>query len=340
MILVTGGGGYIGSHCVLTLLKSGFDVVIFDNLELGHIETVDTLQNLKTKGKIVDFIKGDLKNPNDIKSVFEKHKIKAVIHFAAYSQVAESVKDPQKYHQNNVIGSKNLIEAMTSAKVDKIVFSSTAAVYGAPDTMPIDEDTPTNPINPYGKTKLEVENLLDEYGQTHGLKSVRLRYFNVAGADSDAIIGEWHIPETHLIPNILKSVFGAEQIFEMYGDDYPTKDGTCVRDYVNVEDLAQAHRLALEYLFDGGETDIFNLGTNEGNSVKEVFDMCEKITGRKIPLEIKPRRDGDPTVLVADNQKARKILNWKPCKTLEDSIQSAYLWEIKLQAQLAKVSMQ
>lgn len=329
MILVTGGAGYIGSHCVLNLLQNGYDIVVFDNLELGHIETVQTLQNLNAKGKVVDFIQGDLKKIEDIDFVFKKHRIDAVIHFAAYSQVAESVKYPQKYHINNVLGSLNLFKAMIENKVDKIVFSSTAATYGEPEYVPIDEKHPQKPINPYGETKLKVENTLDEYDRTHGLKSVRLRYFNVAGADSLTRIGESHNPETHLIPNILKSTFGDARIFEMYGDDYDTKDGTCIRDYIDVGDLAQAHKLALEYLFNGGATDFFNLGTNDGNSVKEVFAACEKITGQKIPLHIRPRRVGDPAVLVANNQKAKDILKWNPTRSIEDSIRTAYEWEVK-----------
>lgn len=330
MILVTGGAGYIGSHNVITLINAGYDVVIFDNLELGHIETVETLRSISAKGKVVDFVQGNLQNYEDIKGVFDKHKIDAVIHFAAYSQVGESVQNPQKYYFNNVYGTLNLLKAMLENDVKKIVFSSTAATYGEPEYVPIDENHPQKPINTYGRTKLMIENIMDDYDKAYGLKSVRLRYFNVAGADSENRVGEWHNPETHLIPNILKSTFGFGKTFQMFGTDYPTKDGTCVRDYINVEDLASAHVLALKYLEEGGETNFFNLGTNEGNSVKEVFSACEKVTGKDIPVDIKPRREGDPATLIADNKKAKEVLSWQPSKTLEKSIQTAYSWEKKL----------
>lgn len=330
MILVTGGAGYVGSHCVLALLENGYDVVIFDNLELGHIETVETLKSIQASGKVIDFIQGDLKNLSDIQNVLKKHEIEAVVHFAAYSQVAESMKNPQKYFSNNVDGTVNLLKSMIENGVKRIVFSSTAATYGEPIYTPIDENHPQKPINPYGETKLEIEKIMDEYDKSFNLKSVRLRYFNVAGADNRARIGEWHEPETHLIPNILKSTFGCGKTFQMFGTDYDTIDGTCVRDYINVEDLAKAHVLALDYLEKGGETNFFNLGTNNGNSVKEVFSVCEKVTGEKIPVDIQPRREGDPAILVADNQKAKKVLGWVPEKTLEDSILSAYNWAKKL----------
>lgn len=327
MILVTGGAGYIGSHNVIALCDAGYDVVIFDSLELGHIETVNTLKNITSKGKVVDFIQGNLQNLSDIESVFEKHKIDAVVHFAAYSQVAESVKNPEKYYFNNVYGTLNLLSAMLKNNVKRIVFSSTAATYGEPVYVPIDEKHPQIPINTYGKTKLIVEGIMDDYDKAYGLKSVRLRYFNVAGADSQNRVGEWHDPETHLIPNILKSTFNGGKTFQMFGTDYPTKDGTCVRDYINVEDLAQAHVLALRYLEKGGKTNYFNLGTNEGNSVKEVFTDCEKVTGKDIAVDIMPRREGDPATLIADNKKAKQELGWISKKTLEESISTAYNWE-------------
>ncbi|MBR1680400.1 UDP-glucose 4-epimerase GalE, partial [bacterium] len=251
----------------------------------------------------------------------------AVIHFAAFSQVGESVSNPSKYYRNNVVGTLNLLETMKDFNVNKIVFSSTAATYGEPVRIPIDEKHPQKPINPYGQTKSAIEKIMDDYDRAYNLKSVRLRYFNVAGADSKTRIGEWHDPETHLIPNILKSTFGNNQTFKMFGTDYNTKDGTCVRDYINVEDLAQAHILALEYLKQGGETDFFNLGTKEGNTVKEVFSLCEQITGQKIPVKIMNRREGDPAELVANNLKAWNILKWKPEKTLKYSIKTAYEWE-------------
>lgn len=322
MILVTGGAGYIGSHCVLALLKKNYDVLIFDNLSTGHIETVE---KLKKYGK-VEFLQGDLKNKTDIEKAFVK-PIEAVIHFAAFSQVGESVTNPEKYYYNNVYGTLNLLSTMRENNVNKIVFSSTAATYGEPVYTPIDEKHPQEPINPYGQSKLMIEKIMDDYDKAYGLKSVRLRYFNVAGADSDNRVGEWHEPETHLIPNILKSTFGGDRIFEMYGEDYDTKDGTCVRDYINVEDLADAHILALEYLNKGGKTDFFNLGTKEGNTVKEVFKTCENIVKKEIPLAVKPRRAGDPASLVAENKKAKTVLNWNPQKNLEYSIETAYTWE-------------
>ena len=327
MILVTGGAGYIGSHCVMALLEQNNDVVIFDNLSTGHIETVETLK----KYGHVEFQKGDLTSFADINSVFKNYDIDKVVHFAAFSQVGESVVNPQKYYINNVCGTINLLRAMLENNVKKIVFSSTAATYGEPVYIPIDEKHPQNPINPYGQTKLMIEKIMDDYDKAYDLKSVRLRYFNVAGADSKSRIGEWHDPETHLIPNILKSTFNNGKTFQMFGDDYDTKDGTCVRDYINVEDLAQAHLLALKYLDNGGETNYFNLGTNDGNTVKEVFSVCEKVTEKTIPVEIKPRRAGDPASLVADNNKAKESLNWKPQHTLDESIASAYTWEKSLQ---------
>ncbi len=329
-ILVTGGAGYIGSHCVIALLDKGYDVVVFDNLSTGHIETVE---NLKKIGS-VKFYKGDLNNPDEINRVFEENKIDAVVHFAAFSQVAESVINPAKYYYNNVCGTIGLLNAMLKHNVMKIVFSSTAATYGNPQYVPIDESHPQNPINPYGQSKLMIEKIMDDYDNAYGLKSVRLRYFNVAGADSGQRVGEWHEPETHLIPNILKSTFFDGKIFEMYGQDYDTKDGTCVRDYINVEDLIKAHLLALDYLNNGGETNYFNLGTTDGNSVKEVFAACEKITGKNIPLKSMPRRDGDPATLIADNKKAKEVLGWVPQKTLEQSISSAYEWEKVLQQKI------
>ena len=323
MILVTGGAGYIGSHCVMALLEQNNNVVIFDNLSTGHIETVETLK----KYGPVEFQKGDLTNFDDINSVFKNYDIDKVVHFAAFSQVGESVVNPQKYYINNVCGTINLLRAMLENNVKKIVFSSTAATYGEPVYIPIDEKHPQNPINPYGQTKLMIEKIMDDYDKAYDLKSVRLRYFNVAGADSKSRIGEWHDPETHLIPNILKSTFNNGRTFQMFGNDYDTKDGTCVRDYINVEDLAQAHLLALKYLDNGGETNYFNLGTNDGNTVKEVFSACEKVTEKTIPVEIKPRRAGDPASLVADNRKAKEILKWLPEHLLEESIKTAYKWE-------------
>ena len=324
MILVTGGAGYIGSHCVLALLNQGYNVVIFDNFSTGHREIVEKFSDVK-------IFQGDLQNIDELEKVFKSYKIDAVVHFAAFSQVGESVQDPQKYYYNNVFGTLNLLNTMLNNEVKNIVFSSTAAVYGEPEYTPINENHSTKPINPYGKTKLMIENIMDDYDKAYGLKSVRLRYFNACGADSKQRCGEWHNPETHLIPNVLKSSFDSQKIFNIFGDNYETKDGTCVRDYIDVEDLADAHVLALKYLFNGGETNYFNLGTNCGNTVKEVFNACSEIVGKEINVKACARRDGDPAVLIADNSKAGKILGWKPKKSLNESITNAYKWEKILQ---------
>lgn len=332
MILITGAAGYIGSHTAINFLNAGYDIVVFDNLETGHIETVEALQKIGN----VKFVKGDLKNIEDIDSVFSQYKIDAVIHFAAFSLVGESVSNPSKYYRNNVSGTLNLLDTMVKYNVKKIVFSSTCAIYGEPEYTPIDEKHPQNPINPYGMTKLIVEKIMDDYDKAYGLKSIKLRYFNVVGCDEKARVGEWHEPETHLIPNILKSTFGNGQTFKIFGDDYNTSDGTCIRDYVNVENLAQAHRLAFEYLQKENKSDVFNLGTENGNSVKEVFAECEKVLNKKIDVEITAKRPGDPAVLYADAAKAKNILGWKPKKTLEQSIATAFVYEQKLQSSQLK----
>lgn len=326
MILITGGAGYIGSHTALNFLDSGLDVVIFDNLENGHIEIINSLKNIGN----VAFEKGDLRNIDDIDRVFSKYKIDAVIHFAAFALVGESVENPAKYYRNNVVGTLNLLDTMVKHNVLKVVFSSTCATYGEPQYTPIDENHPQNPINSYGSSKLMVEMIMKDYDRAYGLKSIRLRYFNVAGCDEQTRIGEWHEPETHLIPNILKSVTDKNKKFKIFGDDYNTKDGTCIRDYVNVEDLAQAHKLAYEYLMRENKSDVFNLGTEKGDSVKTVFRECEKVLNRKIPVEIVERRPGDPAILYANANKAKSVLGWKPERTLADSISSAYEWEKKL----------
>jgi len=322
-ILITGGAGYIGSHCSLELLKKDFDVCIFDNLSSGHFEIVKKLGEYKN----FSFIQGDLKNYDEINKAFKQNNFSSVIHFAGYIEVGESVIDPQKYYYNNILGSLNLFRAMIENNVKKIVFSSTAAVYGNPEYTPINEEHPKNPINPYGRTKLQIEEILSDYDTAYGMKSIKLRYFNVAGANSDGITGEWHDPETHLIPNILKSSLGEQKEFCLFGTDYETKDGTCIRDYVNVEDLAEAHILATEYLLKQNSSQEINLGTNNGNSVKEIFEICEKLTGKKIPIKPCPKRAGDSPILVADNKKAKTVLNWSPKRTLEQSIQTAFDWE-------------
>ena len=328
-ILVTGGEGYIGSHCVIALMDAGYDTVVFDNESTGFASTGEILSKIESKGKLLGIFKGDLLRRKDLDAVFTEYPIDAVIHFAAFSQVAESMGDPSKYYRNNVGGTMNLLDAMKDHGVKGIVFSSTAATYGEPEYVPIDEKHPQKPINPYGRTKLDIEYMMDDYDRAYGIRSVRLRYFNVAGADTLRRVGECHDPETHLIPNILKSTFGDGKQFHMFGTDYPTRDGTCVRDYVNVEDLADAHILALRYLEKGGRTDFFNLGTNEGSTVKEVFDVCERVTGKKIPVSVEGRRPGDPATLVADNKKAKTVLGWAPSRTLEHSVRTAYEWEIK-----------
>lgn len=323
MILITGGAGYIGSHTVINFLDNGKDIVIFDNLENGHIETVQTLQ----KSGNVKFEQGDLRNIEDIEHVFEKYDIDAVIHFAAFALVGESVENPAKYYRNNTFGTLNLLDTMIKHNVKKIVFSSTCATYGEPEYTPIDENHRQNPINPYGASKLMVERIMEDYDRAYGLKSIKLRYFNVAGCDSQIRIGEWHEPETHLIPNILKSTFKCEQPFKIFGEDYDTEDGTCIRDYVNVEDLAEAHRLALDYLNRENKSDVFNLGTENGDSVKNIFDTCEKVLDKKIPVEVAPRRAGDPAKLYANAKKAKEILGWQPSRSIQDSIKTAYMWE-------------
>jgi len=300
-ILVIGGAGYVGSHCILKLLETGWDVIIFDNFSTGHKETAETLKNVNADGKVLAVVEGDLLCHSDIDLVFDSYRIDAVMHFAASSQVAESIKDPGKYYRNNVCGTLNLLDVMCSHNVKKIVFSSTAAIYGKPEYTPIDEDHPQRPINPYGMSKLIIEHIMDDYDDSHDLHSVRLRYFNVAGADPRGRVGEIHKPETHLIPNILKSTSNEVHKISIFGADYPTRDGTCVRDYVNVIDVADAHLLALRYLMNGGKTDYFNLGTGNGYSVKEVLSTCKSITNSKIAVEICDRRPGEPAELIASN---------------------------------------
>lgn len=321
-VLVTGGAGYIGSVCVLSLIENGDEVVIFDNCSTGHMETAQTLVELGN----VEFEIGELQSKKEVDSLFNKHNFDAVIHFAAFSQVSESVENPRKYYMNNVAGSLNLLENMLDHGINKIVFSSTASVYGDPQFIPINEAHVRHPMNPYGRCKSFIEDVLKDYDSRFGLRSVRLRYFNVVGADNQGRVGEWHTPETHLVPNILKSAFEEGHEFQIFGNDYPTKDGTCIRDYVDVEDLANAHILALTYLRDGGESNVFNIGTNNGYSVKEVFDVCQKIIEKPINVIQKPRREGDPAILIANSTKAKQIINWEPTRTLEDSVRFAYQW--------------
>lgn len=324
-VLVTGGAGYIGAHAVLGLLSRGDEVVVFDSLALGYEKAVKRMSK-KYPGKL-SFLKGDLKNKEDVSRLFSEHKdIEAVIHFAAYSLVGESMKNPGKYYENNVGGSLNLFEGMVKAGVKKIVFSSTAATYGEPEVELIKEDTPTEPINPYGNSKLTVEKILEDFYKAYGLNSIRLRYFNVAGDSETGLIGEAHDPETHLIPLVLQAAAGVREKIIIFGDDYNTPDGTCIRDYIHVEDLIDAHLLALDYLEKNKTTEYINLGTQGGSSVKEIVELCKKVTGVDFKVEIGERRAGDPDRLVADSSKAKKILGWKPKRSLEDIISSAWSW--------------
>ena len=304
-ILVTGGAGYIGSHAVLALQQAGYEVVVLDNLVYGHRDIVDRV--LK-----VELIEGDTNDRALLDNLFASRKISAVMHFAAYAYVGESVSEPAKYYQNNVVGTLTLVDAMRAAGIDKFVFSSTCATYGVPTTVPIPEDHPQNPINPYGMTKLMVEKILQDYSHAYNLRSVRFRYFNAAGADPEGRLGEDHNPETHLIPLVLLTALGKRESVSIFGTDYPTPDGTCIRDYIHVTDLAQAHVLGLDYLLKGGETTVFNLGNGSGFSVKEVIETARQVTGREIAAIECPRRPGDPPALVGGSDRARSILGWDP----------------------------
>ena len=317
-ILVLGGAGYIGSHTVYELIDGGMDVVIVDNLETGYAEAVHP------KAK---FYKGDIRSRSFIDSVFEQEKIDAVIHFAANSLVGESMVNPLKYYDNNLCGTKVLLESMVAHGIDKIVFSSTAATYGEPESIPILETDNNKPTNTYGETKLAMEKMFYWTSKAHGLRYVSLRYFNACGAHMSGEIGEAHNPETHLIPLILKVPNNQRENITIFGDDYDTKDGTCVRDYIHVTDLAQAHILAVKYLMDGGESNIFNLGNGVGFTVKEVIEVARKVTGHSIPAVMAERRAGDPAKLIASSAKAVEILGWKPqYADLETIIASAWKW--------------
>lgn len=317
-ILVLGGAGYIGSHTVYELIDRGEDVIIIDNLETGHIEAVHPKAR---------FYKGDIRDRAFLDGVFEKEEVEAVIHFAANSLVGESMTNPLKYYDNNLCGTKVLLESMVAHKIDKIVFSSTAATYGEPERIPILEDDRTSPTNTYGETKLSMEKMFKWTGKAHGLRFVSLRYFNACGAHKSGEIGEAHAPETHLIPLILQVPNNQREFISIFGDDYPTADGTCIRDYIHVTDLVMAHILAVEYLRQGNESEIFNLGNGKGFSVLEVIEAARKVTGHSIPEKITPRRDGDPAQLVASSEKAKKILGWNPqLDNLETIIASAWKW--------------
>ncbi|MDT2810814.1 UDP-glucose 4-epimerase GalE [Enterococcus asini] len=319
-ILVLGGAGYIGSHAVDQLVNKGYEVVVVDSLFTGHKAAVHE------KAK---FYEGDIRDKEFLNNVFEQESIDGVMHFAAFSLVGESVEKPLMYFNNNVYGMQVLLEVMKDHDVKHIVFSSTAATYGEPEVVPISEDMPTNPKNPYGESKLMMEKMMKWCDNAYGMKYVALRYFNVAGAKADASIGEDHDPETHLVPIILQVALGQRDSLKIFGDDYATPDGTCIRDYVQVEDLIAAHILALEYLKAGNPSDAFNLGSNDGYSVKEMLEAARAVTGKEIPAEVVPRRAGDPAQLVAASEKARNILGWEPAYTdIKDIIRTAWNWHV------------
>lgn len=316
-ILVTGGAGYIGSHTVAELLDRGEEVVVIDSLETGHREAL-------LGGKLYE---GDLRDKALLKKLFSENDIDAVIHFAANSLVGESMKDPVKYYDNNVYGTLCLLEAMNEAGVKKIVFSSTAATYGEPEKVPIDENDRTQPTNVYGETKLMMERMMSWFDKVLGIKYVSLRYFNAAGSHASGKIGEDHRPESHLIPLVLMTALKQREHISVFGDDYPTADGTCIRDYIHVSDLADAHMRAVDYLRRGEDSNVFNLGNGLGFSVKEVIETSKQVTGVDIPVVMEARRAGDPAVLVASSEKARNVLGWNPSRNkLEDIIESAWRW--------------
>lgn len=317
-ILVLGGAGYIGSHTVYELIDNGEDVVIIDNLLTGHKEAIHPKAR---------FYKGDIRDREFLDDVFKKEKIDAVIHFAACSLVGESMEKPLKYYDNNLCGTKILLDSMVANGIDKIVFSSTAATYGEPEKVPILETDRTEPTNTYGETKLSMEKMFKWVGKAHGIRYVSLRYFNACGAHISGQIGEDHTPESHLIPLIIQVPNGKREYISIFGDDYDTKDGTCVRDYIHVTDLAQAHILAVKYLQTGNESNIFNLGNGVGFTVKEVIDTARKVTSHPIPAKITPRRAGDPAQLIASSEKAKEILGWTPeHNSLEEIISTAWNW--------------
>ena len=319
-VLVAGGAGYIGSHTVKELLREGHEVVVFDNFSTGKKE-------LLVGGELVE---GDLMDKDSIKEALYSKGIGAVLHFASLIQVGESYTNPLKYYTHNLISSLNLLDAVLEAKVKAFIFSSSAAVYGIPLQIPIPETHPLNPVNPYGQTKVFVEKILEDYERAYGLKFISLRYFNAAGADPEGLLGEMHEPETHLIPNILLFLLGKKKSLELYGTDFPTEDGTAIRDYIHVTDLAKAHVLALQKLLESSRSEFINLGANKGYSVLEVIKKTEKVTGHKVPYEERPRRKGDVPVLLASREKAQKILGWKlSYSDIETIIETAWNWHQK-----------
>ncbi len=316
-ILVCGGAGYIGSHINKELNKEGYETVVFDNLVYGHREAV----------KWGAFVQGDLANLEDLEQVFSAYDIEAVFHFAAYAYVGESVKEPEKYYYNNVVNTLNLLQVMRKHGCNKIIFSSTCATYGEPERVPITEDMPQHPINPYGATKLMMERIFRDYHAAYGLEYVVLRYFNAAGCDPEGEIGESHDPETHIIPLVLDAAGGQRPDIKVFGTDYNTLDGSCIRDYIHVSDLASAHLLALHHLEAGKESDFFNLGNALGTSVMEVVESVKRVTGRDFKVVMAPRRPGDPERLVGSSEKAMKILGWKPkYADIDTIVKHAWNW--------------
>ena len=330
-LLITGGAGYVGSHCVKALTEAGHECVVYDDLSTGHRELV----------KWGPLIEGDIRDADALAKVFRAHSFEGVLHFAALALVGESMRDPERYRDVNVRGTRNLLEAMTGAGVSALVFSSTCAVYGEPAIVPITEAAPFAPINPYGETKAACERLMDDWSQRDGVRSVRLRYFNAAGADAGAQIGEWHENETHLIPLVLDVAAGAREAVDIYGSDFPTPDGTAVRDYIHVSDLADAHARALAYLLGGGATTALNLGTGRGISVRAVVDAARQVTGHAIPARTVARREGDPPVLVAAPGEAQRVLGWRArLPEIETIIADAWRWHQVLRRDIATPSGQ
>ncbi len=320
-ILVTGGTGYVGSPVVHELKKAGAKLAVYDNLVYGHRQALP---------KDVRLVKADLLKPKALANLFEEFEPDAVLHFAAYTYVGESVLDPEKYYRNNVIGSLNLLEAMKRFGVRRIIFSSSAAVYGQPKSVPIKEDAELSPTSPYGETKLMIEEMLRAFDAAHGIKSVCLRYFNAAGADLEFGLGEDHDPECHLIPLVMKVALGQSPEIKVFGDDYDTPDGTCIRDYIHIKDLARAHILALDKLMKGSASSVYNLGNGTGTSVKEIIEAAKRVSGRKVATKVSPRRAGDPAKLIASYDKAKKELGWKPERSDVDTIISdAWVWHSK-----------
>jgi len=320
MILITGGAGYVGSHANKLLHQNGYETVVYDNLIHGHREFV----------KWGKFVQGDLADKDSLRQCFSENAIEVVLHFGGFAYVGESVTDPAKYYENNVVNTLILLNVMQEFHVSRFIFSSSCATYGNPERLPLTEDHPQHPVNPYGRTKLMVEEILKDFDKAYGIRHVNLRYFNAAGADPEGDIGERHNPETHIIPLVLEAALDTGKNVKIFGTDYDTPDGTCIRDYIHVTDLADAHLRALQYLTNGGKSDSFNLGNGDGFSVREVITTAEEITGRKINAVPWQRRDGDPPVLIGSSDKAKSILGWTPkYNRLSTIIETAWNWKLK-----------